>query len=132
MFLTRLATVFMLRRNGLEFLLQFRDAVANLTPVEFERGFSSTPTLLAFLTPRRLTQTGGHVFQSRDLDLQPRLATLRVAMKDFHDDVGSVEHLCSRGPLEIARLPWGDLVIHDNEARVLTVAASSRTETPRI
>ena len=66
-------------------------------------------------TAGRLAHARRDVVEPRDLDLQARLAALRVAVEDLDDDAGAVEHLRAGGALEVARLARRELVVDDHD-----------------
>ena len=74
--------------------------------------------LLPSAARRRFAQARRDVLQPRDLDLQLRLAAVRMAMEDLDDHAGAIEHLRAGRALEVARLARRDLVIDDHELRL--------------
>ena len=82
---------------------------------------SDSPAPEPLLPPaarRRLPQARRDVLQPRDLDLQLRLAAVRMTMEDLHDHAGAIEHLRAGRALEVACLARRDLVIDDHELRL--------------
>ena len=51
----------------------------------------------------------------RDLDLQLRLAALRVAVEDLDDDAGAVEDLHAGGAFEVSRLARREIVVDGDD-----------------
>ena len=94
--LARVAAVLLLLLDRRELLAQLRDAVADLAPVELDRGLAGALAALALLAARRLAHPRRDVVEARDLHLEPRLAAARVAVEDVDDDAGAVEHLARR------------------------------------
>ena len=108
--------------HGIDFQLQFGDAVANLAPVHLCMRFAGTtaaqPATLPPLRPGELgsfAQTRRHVAETGDLDLRPCGARTRVAVEDFKDDHGAVHHLAADLQLEVARLRRRDFVVDEQD-----------------
>ncbi len=102
--------------DRLQLSLQLREPIADLAAIEFEIGLARADALLPSAT-RGFAQARRDVFQPRDLDLQLRLAAVRMAMEDLHDHPGAVEHLRAGCALEIAGLARRNIVVDDHELR---------------
>jgi hypothetical protein len=102
----------------LELLFQLCEAIADLAAIEIEIGLARAGAPLAPAARRRLPQARRNLLQPCNLDLQPRLAAVRMTMEDLHDHAGPIEHLRSGCALEVACLARRDLVIDDHELRL--------------
>jgi hypothetical protein len=116
---TRVTTLLVIALDVLQLLFQLREAIADLAAIELEIGLAGAGPLLARIACRRLPQARRDVLQPRDLDLQLRLAAVRMTMEDLHDDASAIEHLRTGCALEIACLARRDLVIDDHELGLL-------------
>jgi hypothetical protein len=94
---------------------QLGDAIADLAPVELQRGLARAAAGLAFFARRRLAQARRGIRQARDLDLQARLAALGVAVEDLDDHAGAIEHLRARGALQVPGLARREVVVHGHQ-----------------
>ena len=101
----------------LQLLLQLREAIADLAAIEFEIGLARADALLPSAA-RRFPQARRDVFQPRHLDLQLRLAAVRMAVKDLDDHAGPIEHLRAGCALEVAGLARRDVMVDDHECRL--------------
>src|SRR6185503_16711210 len=59
------------------------------------------------------------VVEPRDLDLEPRLTALRMALEDREDHRGAIEHLGAGRALEVARLRGSELVVDEYQSRAV-------------
>ncbi len=106
--------------DGGELLAQLGDAVADLAPIQLQRGLAGALAADAAALPigaARLPQAGGDVVEARDLHLEPGLPAAGVAVEDLDDDAGPIEHLGAGGALQVARLAGRDLVVDDHHRR---------------
>jgi hypothetical protein len=83
-----------------------------------EAGLAGAGALLPPAAAGGLAQARRHVFQARHLHLQLRFARVGMAVEDFDDDAGAVQHLRARGAFQVADLARRQLVIHDDELRL--------------
>ena len=102
------------RWTVLELLSQFGEPIPDVTPVEFDIGFTRARTLPSSAAAGRLPDTRGDVFQTRHLDLELGLPAFGVAVKNFDDDACAVEHARARRTLQIADLARRQFVIDDH------------------
>src|SRR5260221_8883608 len=111
---TRGPTLVVVSLDILQLLFQLREAIADLAAIEIEIGLARAGALLPPAARRRLPQARRDVLQPRHLDLQLRLAAMRMTMEDLHDHAGPIEHKRTGRTLEVAGLTRRDLVIDDH------------------
>src|SRR5579864_3593155 len=114
-----MAAVLLLLLDRGELLAELGDAVADLAPVELEGGFAGPLAALPLFAARGLAHAGGDIVEARDLDLEAGFAAAGVAVEDLDDDARTVEDFGPGGALQVSRLAWGDVVVYDDEARLL-------------
>ena len=100
---TRGPTLVVVSLDILHLFFQLREAIADLAAIEFEIGLASAGTTLPSAA-RRFPQTRRDVLQPRDLNLQLRLATVCMTMKNLHDHAGPIKHLRTGCTLKVACL----------------------------
>src|SRR5260221_11667239 len=115
---TRGPTLVVVSLDILQLLFQLREAIADLAAIEIEIGLARAGALLPPAARRRLPQARRDVLRPRHLDLQLRLAAMRMTMEDLHDHAGPIEHKRTGRTLEVAGLARRDLVIYDHEFRL--------------
>src|SRR5665213_3897133 len=79
--------------NNLQLVFQLGEAITDLASIEFEIGLARAVTLLPLAATRRFPQTRRYILQLRHLDLQLRLATMRMTMENLHDHTSPIEYL---------------------------------------
>src|SRR6185436_8806398 len=90
-------------------------------PIELERALAGAlaadPAAHPVSAAAALAQPRREVAQARDLDLQPRLARLGVAVEDLEDDRCPIEDVGAGRLLEVALLGRRQVVIDEDDAR---------------
>src|SRR5260370_15741647 len=98
--------------------LQLRWGIADLASIEFEIGMARAVALLPLGARRRFPQAWRDVLQPRHLDLQLRLAAMRMTMENLHYHSGSIKYLRAGRTLEVACLAPRDVMIDDHELQL--------------
>ena len=108
-----------LPREAVELATELGDAIADAATIELHGalpGALAADAAALTVGATGLAEPRREVVEARDLDLQPRLAALRVTMKDLDDHRRAIEHLGVRRALEVARLRGSELVVHHDDA----------------
>ena len=120
-----------------QLVLELGDAVADAAAIELERALAGAlaadAAAHAVAAAAALAQPRREVAQPRDLDLQARLAGLRVAVEDLEDHARAIEHVDAGRLLEVALLGRREVVIDEDDlgARAGGFSAASRRSSPR-
>ncbi len=103
------------------------DAVADEPSIDLELRLAlaepaadASAGLLAHEVAPHPAQAREHVLELRELDLEPPLPGLGVAAEDVEDERRAVDHLhgLAQGPLEVALLGGGELLVEDHDVHV--------------